>query len=181
MRPLVSKSGECIHLGCGRTRSYRGYCKTHYAAVLKGEQLKDINDYSPREYVNKGKSCSFEGCKKPAISKLLCSSHYGQYRRGVELTKIREPRGRWLSSEGYVFVVTGDGPAMKEHRLVIQQAIGRPLRSEETVHHLNGVRDDNRIENLELWSSSHPRGQRVVDKVQWAIEILSLYEPEALA
>jgi hypothetical protein len=42
-------------------------------------------------------------------------------------------------------------------------------------YHINGVRDDNRLENLELWSSSHPQGQRITDKVSWAKEILDLY------
>lgn len=49
------------------------------------------------------------------------------------------------------------------------------------MHHINGVRDDNRIENLELWSSAHPFGQRVTDKVEWAVEMLKLYAPDRLA
>ena len=54
--------------------------------------------------------------------------------------------------------------------------IGRKLFPEETVHHKNGQRADNRPENLELWSSRNPKGQRVNDKVQWALEIMKTYE-----
>lgn len=61
------------------------------------------------------------------------------------------------------------------------EAIGRPLTEEENVHHRNGVRHDNRLENLELWSTSQPSGQRVEDKVEWAKEILSLYAPHELS
>ncbi len=56
----------------------------------------------------------------------------------------------------------------------------RELLSSETVHHKR-EKTNNNIENLELWSSSHPTGQRVSDLIEWAEELLRLYAPERLA
>lgn len=63
----------------------------------------------------------------------------------------------------------------------MERHLGRELLPNENVHHINGVTTDNRLENLELWTSSQPSGQRVPDKVAWAVELLKLYAPELLA
>ena len=99
-------------------------------------------------------------------------------RRGAPFHKPMDIRGskgtRWKGGrrvlKGYVFIWVGDDhPAfrgtqrkyMAEHRLVMEQMIGRPLLKTERVHHKNGVTIDNRPENLELWNNGHPSGQRL--------------------
>jgi hypothetical protein len=60
----------------------------------------------------------------------------------------------------------------------MEKRLGRYLLPGENVHHINGVRHDNRQGNLELWLVSQPHGQRVIDLFAWAQEIISTYAEE---
>lgn len=73
--------------------------------------------------------------------------------------------------QGYVY----------EHIAIMSDIIGRPIRPAENVHHMNGLKADNRPENLELWEKHQPYGQRVEDKVAEALRVLRLYRPDLLA
>lgn len=95
-----------------------------------------------------------------------------------ELQPKQEPGdGYHLSSSGYRARKV-NGVQVFEHREVMEEMIGRPLMKGERVHHRNGKRDDNRPENLELWtgvgqSKKDPHGVRLVDKVMDMIESLN--------
>lgn len=119
------------------------------------------------------KICSVEGCNKPHKAKTFCDGHYRMFRRNGSPSKYK-PKGN-IDNNGYLRI-RKSGKNVFAHRIIMEEKLGRSLTDEETVHHINGNRLDNRIENLELWSSRQPSGQRIQDKVKYAKEILMQYD-----
>jgi hypothetical protein len=91
-----------------------------------------------------------------------CATHWGVRIRETMATKQGRGADRWIDAAGYVMVRQGTR-AVHEHRVVMEAKLGRPLREGESVHHRNGIRDDNRPENLELWVGPIRHGQRAVE------------------
>ncbi len=161
-----------------------GLCRAHYRRQQRTGSPEGLNQYDARRTE---KVCEVPGCATGAkyMARGLCASHYMRLRKTGEYGPVGQMHaspgeGRSIS-DGYVRVAAeAGGRPVFEHRQVMEAQLGRKLLPGESVHHINGVRDDNRPENLELWSSAQPAGQRLVDKLAWARELLTQYEDATL-
>lgn len=132
--------------------------------------------------------CSLDGCERPHVAQSFCRAHYRRFVATgdpgpVAIKAYDKAATRYVNPrDGYVRIKRDHPRAsrgwVREHIVVMEESIGRPLLQGEEVHHINGVKHDNRPENLELWVIRQPKGQRPSDLVEWAKEILALYDHE---
>lgn len=111
------------------------------------------------------KKTGIKFCSRTCSGKHISSRPEGAFGKGEH---SRQWKGGRIERRGYVLIWKPDHPSLQgtvrkyvlEHRLVMEEMLGRYLAPIETVHHINGIRHDNRPENLELWQKVQPYGVR---------------------
>jgi hypothetical protein len=120
-----------------------------------------------REQEKRKPRCTYENCPNPQVYvDGLCRSHHSRLvRTGSADGLVQRKKSGGINPDGYRVV-----KRRREHRLVMEEHLGRHLQPWLNVHHRNGIRHDNRIENLELWVTAQPSGQRPEDLASWVVE-----------
>ncbi len=168
--------------GCGNKTPLAQQTDTSRGHV-QGEPKLFIAGHNAR-LQTKRFGCSVTGCERPHSARGLCKHHYVEWLIAMGRRQGKPScQYRFEARNGYVYVRNPTHPnahknkgIVAQHVAIMSAHLGRALYSHEEVHHRNGVRSDNYLKNLELWTTSHPRGQRVEDKIRWAREFLAQYE-----
>lgn len=165
----------CLRRDCLKPSTAHGLCRTHYSRLRRTGTPEERGGIA---------ECTVEGCYRVHKSGGYCGMHLQRVRKygepGPAFSLAGDGSPRRVGNKGYI-MMTVNGRRMSEHRYVMERHLGRPLRADENVHHVNGDRQDNRLANLELWNTFQPSGQRIDDKVAWAVELLQRYAPNLLA
>lgn len=125
------------------------------------------------------KQCQIQNCNNKYLAKGYCRKHYTRNLRygdpNITLLKMSSKGNGTIKVSGYrQFKI--NGKAFLEHRMIMEKYLGRKLTKYENIHHINGDRLDNRLENLELWNTQQPSGQRIEDKINFAKDIIQQYK-----
>jgi HNH endonuclease len=174
----------CAASGCERQALAAGWCAAHYQRVRKHGDARENVPLRPRGD-GKVQRCLVPDCDRDSRRRIqLCDLHYRRWQiRGKpdDITTLAGPRRqverkifRRQDRDGY-WLLWENNEWVREHRKIMAESLGRRLETDESVHHRNGITSDNRPENLELWASLHPPGQRVSDLVAFAKEVLERY------
>lgn len=164
----------CRVADCDWPSAIKGRCAAHHAQWKRGLPEGPI-----RRRVNKDRLCATDECERKAPHGRHCKMHAQRiYTRGsAGRAAMERPGGsRFRATNGYVRIHMPRHPQanvdgyIQEHRVVMEATLGRPLKPFENVHHKNGLRYDNRPENLELWTKPQPTGQRPEDLVAWVVQ-----------
>ena len=111
------------------------------------------------------------GCRRPGNYAICTTSGGGVKGDPGPVGPLVQAKGNGhVDKKGYRRIILPDGRRVLEHVHMMEEHLGRRLEDGENIHHLNGLRDDNRIENFELWVSMQPRGQRVEDIVAFVAD-----------
>lgn len=178
---------DCSVVTCGRSATERGLCHGHYLRIVRTGDVQRERPLNRR--INT--MCQVDGCERQAFIRGMCRPHANRQRKHGDAQAdkpIRAVTGSGTISHGYRTVpvppelrhLTHGEKRAAEHRLVMARELGRAMYADESVHHRNGDRLDNRPSNLELWSRWQPSGQRVDDKVAHALAVLARYRPQML-
>lgn len=165
----------CVVNLCDLPVHAKNLCRGHYRRSWDGKSLDPLFQTRGYERVE----CQVPNCVRVCTSNGFCSPCNKNWKRLRVVAPVRE-RISCVDSQGYerwnrCHPDNKWGRQISAHRAVMQLHLNRELFEHENVHHVNGDRLDNRLENLELWSSSQPPGQRVEDKLGWAEELLRQY------
>ena len=167
--------------GCGKIVRWSWWSKYRTRQFLKNHQMRGVSKTikPPKGWIPPTGKCEC-GCGARTSIATATSRRRHQY-RGYRLRFIQGHARRTTcprnTPTGYLHLRVG-GKYILQHRLIMSQMLGRPLRQGEEVHHKNGDRRDNRRRNLELWMVSQPPGQRARDLVTWARQLLVRYGHE---
>lgn len=181
----------CSVENCGKRMLAHGWCAMHYARQRKWGNLF-VKPTKPPKVI---KPCNVVNCSRPSVYKGLCEAHYQRLRINGD-TNPDKPigcvAGKWhpmwkggeIKFHGRVLVWTpghpypnhNGAPYVYRYRLVVEKAIGRYLLPTELVHHKNGNKSDDRLENLEIMSrADHMRHH---DPRQWRQRKVTQQEKE---